>query len=157
LYIGSSDVRQIEIYTAEPLVPEISIAKLKRYKSPGSDQILAELIQAGGEILHYKIHKLSNSIWNKEELPDRWTQPIIIRIQKKDDKTDCSIHVYIYSIRKNTETLTDAIKEVGLEVNAEKTKYMLLSHRQNAGCVARMGETRNAYRISAGSQKERVH
>jgi hypothetical protein len=29
----------------------IAIAKLKRYKSPGSDQIPAELIQAGGEIL----------------------------------------------------------------------------------------------------------
>jgi hypothetical protein len=64
-----SDVRQIEIHTAEPLVPdpspcdvEIAIAKLKRYKSPGSDQILAELIQAGGEILHSEIHKLINSV-----------------------------------------------------------------------------------------------
>jgi hypothetical protein len=37
---------------------EIAIVKLKRYKSPGSDQILTELIQAGGEILHSKIHKL---------------------------------------------------------------------------------------------------
>jgi hypothetical protein len=27
----------------------------------------------------------------------------------------------------------DANKEVGLEVNAEKTKYMLLSHHQFAG------------------------
>jgi hypothetical protein len=30
-------------------------------------------------------------------------------------------------IRKNTEGLLDASKEVGLEVNAEKTKYMLMS------------------------------
>jgi hypothetical protein len=33
----------------------------------------------------------------------------------------------IDTIKKNTETLTDACKEVSLEVNAEKTKYMLLS------------------------------
>jgi hypothetical protein len=33
--------------------------------------------------------------------------------------------------KKITETLIDASKEVGLEVNAEKTKYMLLSHHQN--------------------------
>jgi hypothetical protein len=39
----------------------------------------------------------------------------------------------IDTIKKNTETLTDASKEVGLEVNTEKTKYMLLSRRQNAG------------------------
>jgi hypothetical protein len=50
-----NDVRQTEIHTAEPLVPdpsssevEIAIENLKRYKSPGIDQILAELIQARG-------------------------------------------------------------------------------------------------------------
>jgi hypothetical protein len=54
-----SDVRQIETFTAELLIPdyspsevEIAIAKLKRYKSPDSDQIWTELIQAGGETLH---------------------------------------------------------------------------------------------------------
>jgi hypothetical protein len=31
------------------------------------------------------------------------------------------------------ETLIDASKEAGLEVNTEKTKYMLLSRHQNAG------------------------
>jgi hypothetical protein len=31
------------------------------------------------------------------------------------------------------ETLIDASKEVGLEVNTEKTKYKLLSRHQNAG------------------------
>jgi hypothetical protein len=53
-----SDVKQIEAHTAEPLVPgpsrleaEIAIAKLKKYNSPGSDQIRAELIKAGGKIL----------------------------------------------------------------------------------------------------------
>jgi hypothetical protein len=39
----------------------------------------------------------------------------------------------IDSINKNTETLNDASKEVGLEVNVEKIKYMLVSRDQNAG------------------------
>jgi hypothetical protein len=41
-----SDVRQIEVHMAEPLVPdpsrlevEIAIAELKKYKSPGGDEI----------------------------------------------------------------------------------------------------------------------
>jgi hypothetical protein len=38
-----------------------------------------------------------------------------------------------YTIKKNTETLIDASEEVGLEVNIEKTKYMLLSCHPNAG------------------------
>jgi hypothetical protein len=42
---------------------------LKRYKSPGTDEIPEDLIQAGGEILRFKIYKQMKSIWNKEELP----------------------------------------------------------------------------------------
>jgi hypothetical protein len=82
---------------AEPLVPvpsrieaEIAIAKLKKYKSLGSDQIPAELIQAGGEMLLSAIHKLINSIWNKEELPDQWKESIIVPFHKKGIKTDCN-------------------------------------------------------------------
>jgi hypothetical protein len=36
-------------------------------------------------------------------------------------------------IKKNTETLIAASREVGLEVNTGKTKHMLLSRQQNAG------------------------
>jgi sorting nexin-29 len=39
----------------------------------------------------------------------------------------------IHTIRKNTEALLIASKEIGLEVNAEKTKYMVMSRDQNAG------------------------
>jgi hypothetical protein len=84
------DVRQIEVHTAEPLVSdpsclevEIAIAKLKKCKSPGSDQILAELIQTGGEMLLSAIHKLINSVWNKEELPDQWKESVIVPFAKR--------------------------------------------------------------------------
>jgi hypothetical protein len=92
---GVHDVRQMDIHTVEPLVPEpslveveIAIGKLKSYKSPGTDQIPAELIKAGGETLCSDIHKLICSIWNKEELPQQWKESIIVPIHKKDDKTD---------------------------------------------------------------------
>jgi hypothetical protein len=72
-----SDVRQIEVHTAESLVRvpscleiEVAIAKLKKYKSPRSDQISAKLIQVRGETLLFATHKFINAVWNKEELPD---------------------------------------------------------------------------------------
>ena len=53
---GVNDVRQTLIHTAEPLVPEpsaclfeMAIEKLKNRKSPGIDQIPAELIKASGK------------------------------------------------------------------------------------------------------------
>jgi hypothetical protein len=39
----------------------------------------------------------------------------------------------INTIKKNTDNLTDASKKLGVEVNVEKTKYMLLSCQSNAG------------------------
>jgi hypothetical protein len=39
----------------------------------------------------------------------------------------------IDTVKKNTDNLIDASKEVGLEINVEKTKYMLLSCHQNVG------------------------
>jgi len=51
---GVNDVRQTEIRTAEPLVPEpstfeveMATEKLKRHNSPDTDPVLAELIKAG--------------------------------------------------------------------------------------------------------------
>jgi hypothetical protein len=37
------------------------------------------------------------------------------------------------TIEKNTETLIDASKEVGLEINVDKTMHMLLYRHQNVG------------------------
>jgi hypothetical protein len=94
---GDNDVKQTEIHTADPLVPEpsafefeMAVEKLKRYKSPGIDQIPAELIKAGGSKICSEIHKLINSIWIKEELPDQWKESIVFPVYRKGDKTGCS-------------------------------------------------------------------
>jgi len=67
----------------------LAIEKLNSHKSPGIDQIPAELIKAGGRTIHSEIHKLIISIWNKEELPEEWKESITVPTYK-GDKTDCS-------------------------------------------------------------------
>ena len=39
----------------------------------------------------------------------------------------------VHTIEKNTKALVVASKEIGLEVNADKTKYVVMSRDQNAG------------------------
>jgi hypothetical protein len=94
---GVHNVRQKDIHTAEPFVPEpilveveTAIGKLKSYKSPGTDEIPAKLIKAGGETLFSQIHKLICSIWNKMELPQQWKEYVIIPNHKNGVKTDCN-------------------------------------------------------------------
>jgi len=71
---------------------ETAIQKLKRHKSPGIDQIPAELIKPRDKTTCSEIHKRVNSIWNKEELPEEWKESITVPICKKGDKTDCNNH-----------------------------------------------------------------
>jgi hypothetical protein len=72
-------VKQTEIDTTEPLVPELSafgvelaIEELKSHKLPDIDQIPAELIKVDGRTLHYEVHKLITTVWKKEEFPEDW-------------------------------------------------------------------------------------
>jgi hypothetical protein len=39
----------------------------------------------------------------------------------------------VHTINKNTEALLVCIKEIGLEVNADKTKYMVMYQDHNLG------------------------
>ena len=39
----------------------------------------------------------------------------------------------VHTVKENAEALVVATKEIGLEVNADKTKYMIVSRDQNAG------------------------
>ena len=44
----------------------------------------------------------------------------------------------VHTVKKNAEALVAATKEIGLEVNAHKTKYMIVSRDQNAGRIHNM-------------------
>jgi hypothetical protein len=39
----------------------------------------------------------------------------------------------INTTKENTETLLEASSNIGLEINAEKTKYMIMSRHPNSG------------------------
>ena len=73
----------------------MAIEKSKRHKSPGTDQILAELIKAWGRTILSQIHNLINSIGNKEELSEEGKETISVYIYKKDNETSCSNYMGI--------------------------------------------------------------
>jgi hypothetical protein len=61
------------MHTAEPFMSEssasvvrVAAGKLKKHKSPGVDQIPAELLKRGGKVLRSEIHKLMKLIWKKK-------------------------------------------------------------------------------------------
>ena len=94
---GDNDIRQAEIHTPEPLVPErsafvveMATEKLKDTNHWVLIKLLAEMITAEGRTFCSEIQQLINSIWNKDKLTKEWKDLIIIPIYKKGDKTVCS-------------------------------------------------------------------
>jgi hypothetical protein len=75
--------------------------------------------------LEYAVRKVQE---NHVGMKLNWTQQLLAYADDVNLVGD-----NIDTIRKNTETLIDASKAVGLEINVENTKYMLLSRHQNAG------------------------
>jgi len=70
---NGEQTEEFEIHTAEPLIPEpsviemeMSVNRLKNFKSPGIDNIPAELIKSGGKALIKELHKLISVIRRKE-------------------------------------------------------------------------------------------
>jgi hypothetical protein len=61
---------------------------LRKCKAQRNDEILAELIEAGGDTLQSENRKLINSILNKEELLNQWKDSVMLAICKMGDKTD---------------------------------------------------------------------
>jgi hypothetical protein len=88
---------------------EMTNEKLKRHKSPGIEQITAELIKAGSRKICCEIHKLITSMWNREEWPEEWRQSITVRVYKKGDKTDCSNYTGISLLPNTYKSLSNIL------------------------------------------------
>jgi len=78
----TQDILYSEVQTA--------IRALKKNKSPGSDGITAEMLQAGGEPLARQIHMLCNKSWHEGTIPEEWGRSILVPIPKKGDLSNCS-------------------------------------------------------------------
>ena len=51
----------------------------------------------------------------------------------------------IHNLKENAEALVAATREIGLEVSADKTKYMVMSRDQNAGRIHRVTIDNNTF------------
>jgi hypothetical protein len=67
------------------------------------------MIQARGGTLVFVIHKLINSIWNKEQLPDKLKESINVPFHKKVDKTDCNNYRGISLLSTSYEILSNIL------------------------------------------------
>ena len=76
----------LDIDTSAPTIDEIitAIKSLKNGKSPGLDNLNAELFKADPATTASSLHPLYQYIWENNVIPDDWSKGIIIKIPKKE-------------------------------------------------------------------------
>uniref|UniRef100_A0A7I5E8S3 Reverse transcriptase domain-containing protein n=1 Tax=Haemonchus contortus TaxID=6289 RepID=A0A7I5E8S3_HAECO len=89
---NTDPVEQLEVNTGYITKEEVSAAIecLKNRKSPGLDEISAELLKAGSTVVVEKLVKLFNRCWSQGEVPEDWRRGVIVKIPKKGNLSDCS-------------------------------------------------------------------
>ena len=68
---------------------EAAVQSLKKGKSAGVDNMLAELVQAGGEDAITALTTICNKTWQTGEWPTPWTQSLVITLPKKGNLQQC--------------------------------------------------------------------
>jgi hypothetical protein len=82
--------------------------------------------------LEYAIRKVQE---NEVGLELNGTHQLLV-YDDDDDDDDDDVNLLgnrINTIKENTVSLIEANRDIGLELNAEKTKYMIMSHYLNSG------------------------
>ena len=122
----------------EPAPTEIevllAIGKLKNRKAAGYDEMFAEYLKRGGDILTRKVYELIVKIWNSEEIPEDWRKSIIVPLFKKGDRSMCDNWRGISLLSVVGKVFTNIILERLSKSVDEKLSENQAGFRKERGC-----------------------
>ena len=103
---------------------EAAVKYLKGGKSPGDDNIPAELIKNGGEAMISALTIICNNIWETGEWPTPWTKSMIITLPKKENLKICNnyrtISLISHPSKVMLKVLLNRLKPQAEEIIAEE-------------------------------------
>jgi hypothetical protein len=84
---GDEEERNVEIPLREEV--ESVINKIRNNRTPGEDDVVAELIKYGGPTIKETMYKLIVMVWENEIMPECWKTGLKCPFFKKGDKLVC--------------------------------------------------------------------
>ena len=98
---------------------------MKKGKSAGVDNILAELIQGSGEDVITAVATICNKTWQTGEWPAPWTQSSVFTLSKKRNLQQCqnfrTISLIIHASKVTLKTILNSVKRQEKKIIAEET------------------------------------
>ena len=103
---GTREVENLPVLKEEV---KHAVHRLKPGKSPGPDNIPAELLKHGGEETIRILTLMCQKIWESKEWPEEWTKSLIIPLPKKGNLRQCQNHRTISLISHPSKVMLKVI------------------------------------------------
>ena len=135
----------LDVSTAPPAKEEIiaAIRSLKNGKSPGQDNLNAELFKAEPELAAQVLQPLFTTIWEEKQLPDGWTEGVIVKIPKKGALSNCNNWRGITLLSVPSKILAKLIIRRISEAVDQQLRQEQAGFRKGRGCTDQIFTLRN--------------
>lgn len=140
---GDAPILQAEV--------EEAVRSLKIGKSPGIDNIPAELWKHGGHETIKVLTHICQNIWRTKQWPQKWTQSLIIPIPKKGNSRQCQNYRTISLICHASKVLLRII------LNRLKSKAEEIIAEEQAGFRPKRSTTEQIFNIRLLIEKHLQH
>uniref|UniRef100_A0A8D9EQY8 Craniofacial development protein 2 n=1 Tax=Cacopsylla melanoneura TaxID=428564 RepID=A0A8D9EQY8_9HEMI len=90
LPIKTKDLEEVNDETPSEEEVTRAVSEMKNNKSPGIDNITADIIKAGEGISVDMLTHLLSLVWNQKRVPDNWKEAVVVPIHKKASKYNCN-------------------------------------------------------------------
>ena len=125
---------------------------LKRYKSPGPDDLPPALFKDGGDFLTKELTVLFGKVWEQESVPTSWNESIVVPIFKKGSRCSCNNYRGISLLPIASKLLASVILRRLFKTRERLTREEQAGFRSGRGCIdhiftlRQMLEHRHTYR-----------
>ena len=137
--------KNLDVNTTPPEKQEIvaAIRSLKNGKAPGQDSLNAELFQADPELAAQVLQPLFTAIWDEKQLPEDWTEGVIVKIPKKGALGNCNNWRGITLLSVPSKILAKIIIKRIEEAVDQQLRKEQAGFRPGRGCTDQIFTLRN--------------
>ncbi|KAH9590700.1 Zinc finger protein aebp2, variant 2 [Schistosoma haematobium] len=108
---------------------------LKRYKSPGPDDLPPALFKDSGDFLTKKLTTLFTKVWELESVPTSWNESIVVPIFKKASRHFCIKYRGISLLPIASKLLASVILRRLFKTRERLTREEQAGFRSGRGCI----------------------
>ena len=114
-----------------------AINGLKNDKSPGNDEIIAEMIKSRGKHTVSYFHKLYSKRWMEKKWPEDWINSVFVPIPKKGDTLQCNNN-----------------RMIALICHSSKILLKIIANRMKKNLKTKIAEEQAGFRPGTGTRNQ---